>query len=53
MYAIENSHIYCKSNGNFYYDDTRICLKFKFKNLNSKDLYDYLFRKKIICEMIF
>ena len=53
MYAIENSHIYCKSNWNFYYDDTRICLKFKFKNLNSKDLYDYLFRKKIICEMIF
>lgn len=53
MYAIENSHIYCKSNGNFYYDDTRICLKFKFKNLNSKDLYDYLFMKKIICEMIF
>lgn len=50
---VDNSYIYNKSNGNFYYDDSRICIKFELKNLNPNVLYDYLFSKKIVCEMTF
>lgn len=51
--AINNFYVYNRSNGNFYYDDTRICVKFTLKNLNPNDLDEYLFSQKIICEMTF
>lgn len=51
--TIDNSYVYNKSNGNFYYDDSRICIKFDIENINPNYLYDYLFSKKIVCEMTF
>lgn len=51
--SIRNDYINWRSNGNFYYDDTRICLRFEVGNLNSNNFYNYLFSNKIICEMVF
>lgn len=50
---LNNFEISNYTNGNFYFDDSRICLKFKQNNINPKDFYKYLFSKKIICEMVF
>lgn len=50
---INNSWVNSYTNGNFYYDDTRICLKFNFENGSGNELYDYLFSKKLVCEMSF
>ena len=51
LIGMENSQIRHKTNGNFGFDDTRICLKFKFEYINSEKLYRFLFDQKIICEM--
>lgn len=51
--AIDNSYIYKRSNGNFYYDDTRICINFNVRDVNPNCLDRYLFSNKIISEMVF
>lgn len=53
LYGLNNFYIKERSNNNFSFDDTRICLKFKNHNSNGNFLYEYLFSKKIICEMSF
>ncbi len=51
--SINNSWVSLHTKDNFFYDDTRICLKFDFENGNGNELYNYLFSKKIVCEMSF
>ncbi len=53
LYGMKNEEVYCRTNGNFYYDDSRICLKLRHNDLDAMLLYKYLFSKKIICEMVF
>ncbi|AID45396.1 Orn/Lys/Arg decarboxylase [Candidatus Arthromitus sp. SFB-mouse-Japan] len=51
--GIDNNCIINRSNSNFLYDDSRLCLKFKYGNMSSNDLYNYLLKKKIVCEMTY
>lgn len=53
IFSINDSWIRDFTNENFRYDDSRICLKFNRENQNANKLSEYLFNKKIICEMSF
>ena len=51
LHAIDDSYIKNKTNRNFSFDDTRLCLKYKNEYINSEYLYKFLFNEKIVCEM--
>ena len=51
--CISDKYVFKKSNGNFRYDDTRICLKFRYSKFDSNKLEEVLLANKIFCEMVF
>lgn len=51
--GVDNDWIKTKSNNNFCYDNSRLCLMFRHGNVNALDLYNHLLRNKIVCEMTY
>lgn len=51
--GIDNECIINRTNSNFLYDNSRLCLRFKYGDVSPNDLYNYLLNRKIVCEMIY